>query len=281
MNSPLGILEPSHRGRVERQATCHNASAIICDVDFVAVPRPPQARGGYRICLKCGVEKPETSEFFYWRRESGDFRTVCKECFKAAKTARYRADPEKARAVARRSYQQIQPDGTKKGMAAKRRNIAGAPERYAAINERYETAHRDERLRRRQDMHEANRDDDNRKAREWYYANRERAIASAMAWIRAHPAEALAHAHRTRAKRAAVFSDVTPEQLRQLWASYRGRCAYCDVRATELDHIIPLSKGGDNTAGNLVPACFDCNRSKAGKWLDVWLFEQGCVLETA
>jgi len=43
-------------------------------------------------------------------------------------------------------------------------------------------------------------------------------------------------------------------------------CQYCGKGTPhvvlELDHIIPVSKGGDNNIINLVTACFDCNRGK-------------------
>lgn len=30
----------------------------------------------------------------------------------------------------------------------------------------------------------------------------------------------------------------------------------------EVDHIIPISKGGTSDMGNLITACFDCDRGK-------------------
>jgi len=44
------------------------------------------------------------------------------------------------------------------------------------------------------------------------------------------------------------------------------QCVYCgksppDV-TLEIDHIEPVSKGGDNDINNLVSSCFDCNRGK-------------------
>ena len=51
------------------------------------------------------------------------------------------------------------------------------------------------------------------------------------------------------------------------------RCQYCgktpkdDIRL-EVDHIIPLCEGGDDVDSNLITACFDCNRSKAGNRLN-------------
>lgn len=48
-------------------------------------------------------------------------------------------------------------------------------------------------------------------------------------------------------------------------------CQYCGKSAPdvvlEVDHIIPVSKGGDNDISNLITACFDCNRGKSNKKL--------------
>jgi len=53
-------------------------------------------------------------------------------------------------------------------------------------------------------------------------------------------------------------------------------CFYCGIRVVpghpdwkftpiEIDHVIPLSKGGENTEENLVCSCRKCNRSKGSK----------------
>lgn len=48
-------------------------------------------------------------------------------------------------------------------------------------------------------------------------------------------------------------------------------CQYCGKSAPnvilEVDHIKPISKGGDNNIINLVTSCFDCNRGKGSKEL--------------
>jgi hypothetical protein len=36
----------------------------------------------------------------------------------------------------------------------------------------------------------------------------------------------------------------------------------------EVDHILPVSKGGDNSSDNLITACYDCNRGKSNETLD-------------
>jgi 5-methylcytosine-specific restriction endonuclease McrA len=39
-------------------------------------------------------------------------------------------------------------------------------------------------------------------------------------------------------------------------------CAYCGDVATEVDHVYPKSKGGEDTLDNLVAACRTCNVRK-------------------
>ena len=49
-------------------------------------------------------------------------------------------------------------------------------------------------------------------------------------------------------------------------------CRYCGRKVPEvtleLDHVVPYSKGGDNSAGNLVTACRECNNGKRDHDLD-------------
>lgn len=57
----------------------------------------------------------------------------------------------------------------------------------------------------------------------------------------------------------------TPLQLRMkaVMILYGYRCRYCGGEATEVDQIIPKSKGGTDDAKNLVACCQPCNASKS------------------
>ena len=54
--------------------------------------------------------------------------------------------------------------------------------------------------------------------------------------------------------------------------AYDSKCAYCGKRTAKLtkDHVVPISKGGKDNMGNIVPACFDCNRKKNAESLLDW-----------
>lgn len=53
-----------------------------------------------------------------------------------------------------------------------------------------------------------------------------------------------------------------------LWS---GPCAYCgDLNPTQVDHVIPRSRGGTSDRGNLAPACRSCNLEKLDFTPDEW-----------
>jgi hypothetical protein len=44
-------------------------------------------------------------------------------------------------------------------------------------------------------------------------------------------------------------------------------CFFCGIQANGIDHIIPLSRGGNHSVGNLMPCCNSCNSKKGCKLL--------------
>lgn len=58
--------------------------------------------------------------------------------------------------------------------------------------------------------------------------------------------------------------EVIPDDVKMfVWQRDGGRCVRCGSQQNlELDHIIPVSKGGSNTARNIQLLCEKCNRAK-------------------
>ena len=85
------------------------------------------------------------------------------------------------------------------------------------------------------------------------------------AYIQAHPDKYRAYCVSRRArKNGADINDLTGAQWQEIKAAYGHRCVYCGRKMQRLtmDHIIPLSKGGNHTVQNVVPACSSCNKRK-------------------
>jgi len=67
--------------------------------------------------------------------------------------------------------------------------------------------------------------------------------------------------------RSAAGREPIPERVRnEVWRRDNSQCVDCGSRERlEFDHIIPLSKGGSNTARNIELRCETCNRAKADR----------------
>jgi 5-methylcytosine-specific restriction endonuclease McrA len=53
-----------------------------------------------------------------------------------------------------------------------------------------------------------------------------------------------------------------------VWRRDQGKCVSCGSRENlEYDHIIPISRGGNNTVRNIELLCEKCNRTKHDKIL--------------
>ena len=70
-----------------------------------------------------------------------------------------------------------------------------------------------------------------------------------------------AHIKREREKARAMRKTAWWQALLQ-----KGICHYCGGKfkpeELSMDHIVPLSRGGKSTKGNIVPCCKECNNEK-------------------
>lgn len=80
-------------------------------------------------------------------------------------------------------------------------------------------------------------------------------------------------------KRAATIHKLSNRDIQKLLKFFKHSCAYCNERFLKnskgkyqyhLDHVQPLSKGGNHTLYNLVPACQKCNTSKNAFDMKKW-----------
>lgn len=82
-----------------------------------------------------------------------------------------------------------------------------------------------------------------------------------------HTPSAKARRKRAKVKRRTLLEiaivDLTASQWARILQAYNRCCAYCgESKDITQDHVLPISRGGNHTAANIVPACMDCNRRK-------------------
>ena len=102
-----------------------------------------------------------------------------------------------------------------------------------------------------------------------YYKHRELYIKRVREWQKAHPDQHYLNSLKALVKRRyGTIGHFHKHDLEILLITQAGRCAYCNVclyDGYEIDHVIPLSKGGTNWPDNVALACKPCNRAKAAK----------------
>jgi hypothetical protein len=107
----------------------------------------------------------------------------------------------------------------------------------------------------------------NASARAYYQAHREEEAVNTRIWALAHPDKMLDYeAHRRALKRQAYVEVISRTAV---YARDGGRCHIChkrvDPKKWHLDHLIPLSKGGEHSYRNVAVACPKCNISRGNR----------------
>ena len=117
--------------------------------------------------------------------------------------------------------------------------------------------------RSRQSAIRLGKDHHAKKCREWAHNNRDKQNAIQV--------------RRRARKHNASINDLTCEQWNNIIACYEHRCAYCFgyFEKLEMDHVVPLSNGGDHTESNVVPACRTRNAIKHDRHVSVMGFTHG------
>lgn len=210
-------------------------------------------------CSKCGEAK-DYGDFYRDSRSTDGLRASCKEC----------TYPDRKRPIA--------PKGTK---------LCGMCKVLKPLSE----FHRDSRLKNgrvskckvcakahKADWHADNRSRNNEVNKLWEIENQGRAKAYRSNWSKENPDKTRAKAQRRRAAKAKADNDNHTDQ--QVWELYGTDCYLCGTQVVENgkrlpnyheEHVVPISRGGDNTLENVRASCSACNFSKNATRLISWL----------
>lgn len=202
-----------------------------------------------KTCRTCRESK-ETSGFYAYPSNRGGLAHECKNCV-AARTRRwYQSNKERSRAAHKAVYEKTKDRRAEVNKVW----VAANKERVADTKRRYRERHR-ERL--------------NQEARARELANPEKRASSRKKYDDANPD---ARRRITQNRRARIRGDggVLPRTIHaSLKKLQHGKCAVCSCDLTEsgyqLDHIIPVARGGAHDSSNMQLLCPRCNQSKGAR----------------
>jgi len=185
--------------------------------------------------------------------------------------------------------------GRKHYAAHRERVLAGQAERRAANQEAirakaavYRAATREEARVYQRAYYAKNRERVREEQRKFYLEHADRINAERRAFRARHPEKvrewnarfhrkhpgyySFGVARRQTRKRKAPGRGITKEQWLEILRGALGLCAYCGERKRlSLDHIVPLSDGGEHDVENAAAACKSCNSSKHNASLLLWM----------
>lgn len=174
----------------------------------------------------------------------------CVSCMTQRSARWARENPEKAKAAVSR-WEKANPE---KAMARAERWKKANPDSAKAATARW-------------------RENNPEKVRQWQLNNTEKTRAKWARWREANREKCLKSnqisSSRRRALKRGSGGTHTIDDLREILAAQAGRCAYCkaDLRRIKknVDHIMPLARGGSNGRSNLQYLCQPCNNIKRAK----------------
>ena len=192
-----------------------------------------------KTCSKCKQTKP-IGGFFKNKRLKDGHNNYCKTCQVAYLRDYHRRNPDKDKQY-KKSWRAKNPDYGRLY--------------YLSNQERLNKRNAEWRVKNPARKAELDRN--------YAIANREKRRRYAAEYARNHPEQQSRNRQMRRARlRNARIYRVTEKDIRRI---LHKDCVYCGQKGEQIDHVIPLSRGGSHSIGNLVSSCAKCNLTKNNK----------------
>ena len=230
----------------------------------------------FKICTKCGENLPATTEYFH-KKKSGKYglHAICKKCIKEYNKTRFENNKdeilEKKRKYNSNNKEKIREynkdyykDNTDKKKELSKKYRENNKEYYREYNKKYYEDNKEQLKSYNKDYRINNAVELSKKQKEYVKNNPDKIFNNRQK-------------HRNYDNSATV-NKISKEQWRQMLDFFDNKCAYSGEELTEenfsIDHIIPISKGGDNSINNIVPCTKSVNLSKWNYDLEEWYIDK-------
>ncbi len=249
-------------------------------------------------CIVCGEEKPLTSEYFRERKDSKDgYRNNCRKC--SGKKAKKYIPPVGLKRCnicsrdlpANTDYFFID-NSREDGFQYKCKECKGyefsnkvCKEGYKICQVCFQEKPMSEKYFRKRDE---GKDGFNTRCKaceslyaiKWVNENEARHKAYRKKYCIENADIRRQNTQKRRARKKELLNTLTVKEWNMILKHFNKSCAYCGMTENEhvkqkrqvlhQEHFIPLSKGGEYTVNNIIPACENCNSSKGAKDFFEW-----------
>ena len=238
-----------------------------------------------KVCTVCGIEYPATSEFFHQRKGSkSGLVSACKNCRKeyCAKNKEYISKRRKEHYIKNKEhilqqhkeyYVEHKDERSQyskeyhvehKEQIAKRKNenYIKNKEHISQHGKEYRAEHKDERSQYNKEYYIKHKENFSQRAKEYYKTESGHAIC-------------VCCKQKREAIKKSLPATLTATQWEQIKLYFNNRCAYCgEERPLQQEHFIALTKKGEYSQNNIIPACKSCNSSKNNSSFFTWFPQQ-------
>lgn len=226
-----------------------------------------------KVCTKCKVFK-EYINFYKSKKGKNGYESRCKECSKSELNNYRKNNREKVRSKEREYYNKTK----KKRLESHKKYREKNKDKIYAVSRKWYSENKDIVSENRKIWYQENKELMKERRRQWYLQNKDKA------YLRVLKRRSLKH--------SVAFAGVKRKDLldRDNWTCQicgvrvhdrneggnENRHLWDDERKAHLDHVIPISKGGDSTPQNMQVLCRTCNLSKSDK-TDLSLNDDGQI----
>lgn len=201
-----------------------------------------------RICSKCNIEK-DITEFSKAKTNKDGIRKLCKDCCKKYQK-QWKENKKEETKEQNKLYRESHKEERKQYLDKNKEALKEKGKQY-----------------RKTHYYKPNKETQKR----YYEKNKEAIKEYSRKYREEHYDIYKMHRQKRKAKKKQLPSTLTAEQWNKCKQYFNNRCAYCGKELPlEQEHFVALSRGGEYTHNNIIPACKGCNNNKRARTFEEW-----------
>jgi len=237
-------------------------------------------------CTKCGVEKEVTTEYFTKQKRNKDgLRATCKTCIalyyqeNKEHIAKYGQENKERIAEYRQENKEHITEYGKQYYQENKEHLVEYSKQYQQENKeyiaeqkkQYGQENKERMASLKVEYYQENKERIAKYHKQYRQENKKLIAERNKQYQQDNPEKFNSYKQRRRARKRRLDSTLTFEQWENIKEDFNHKCAYCGKEdKLEQEHFLPLSKGGEYTHNNIIPACRSCNGSKRDKLFHEW-----------